>query len=77
MQKKEFLNLIEDALEADENTLTGDELLENLDLWDSLAIVTFIAMVDGEFDVTLSPEKIEVAKTIQDLIALLGDKIVS
>jgi acyl carrier protein len=75
VKQSEFLNLLEETIEADENSLSGKSQLEELDCWDSLAIVTFIAMVDENFDIILSPEKISKSKTIQDLILMLGDKI--
>ena len=77
MTKKKFLNLLEEALEADENSLTCEDELDGSPLWDSLAIVVFIAMVDENFDVTLSPGNIAEAKTVQDLVDMLGDKIQS
>ena len=75
MTKKEFLTIIEEIVEAEEKTLSGTEELSSFDMWDSLAIVTFIAKIDEELDITLSPEKISEAETVQDLIGLLGDKI--
>jgi acyl carrier protein len=77
MTKKEFLNLLEEIAEAEEGTLTGNESLSDLEIWDSLGIVTFIARIDEELDVTLSPEKISQAESIQDLINLLEGKIES
>lgn len=75
MTKKEFLSLLEETLEADENSLNGKEELEYLDVWDSLGVVSFISMVDEEFDITLSPEDILKAKTVQGLLDMLGDNI--
>jgi len=75
MTKQDFLTQLEDVLEADGGTITGAELLAELDGWDSLAVVSFIARIDELFDVTLSPEKIARSKSVSDLIALLGDKI--
>lgn len=77
MTKQEFITLFEDILEYEPGTLIGDEETEALDGWDSLAHVSFIAMVDENFEVTLSPQKIADAKSIPELIALLGDKITS
>ena len=75
MTKKEFLALLEDMLEANAGSMTGEESLNELEGWDSLAVMGFIAMVDQNFGVTLSPPKIAKSKSVQDLIVLLGDKI--
>jgi acyl carrier protein len=75
MTKNEFLTELEIALEAEAGSLTGDEILSDLEGWDSLAVMVFIAMVSEKFDVTLSASSIANSKSIADLIALLGDEI--
>ncbi|MFC1453930.1 acyl carrier protein [Verrucomicrobiota bacterium] len=75
MTKQEFLTHLEDILEADAGSVTGDEALTDLAGWDSLAVMAFIAMVDEKFDVVLSASKLAGSKNVGDLIALLGDKI--
>ena len=75
MNKNEFISLLEEASEADENSLSEETLLEELEVWDSLAIVSFIALVDEHLEVTLSPDKLANAKSVQDLIAMVGGKI--
>jgi acyl carrier protein len=75
MNKEEFISLLEEASESDENSLSEETLLEELESWDSLAIVSFIALVDEHLEVTLSPDKLANAKTVQDLIVMVGAKI--
>lgn len=75
MTKKELLQMFEEIVEADPDTLTGEELIENLESWDSLAIVNLIALVDENFGITLSPEKIMKSKTVNELISLLDGYI--
>ncbi|GAU09371.1 acyl carrier protein [Desulfoplanes formicivorans] len=75
MNKKKFLNEIEEIIEVDAETLSGDELLEDLEDWDSLAVMGFIAMVDRQFSMTLDAEKIGQCKSVNDLCGLLGDKV--
>jgi acyl carrier protein len=71
----EFLNVIEEILELDEGILDGSELINDLDGWDSLAVVSFIAEVDSELDLTLNPNLISNANSIADLKALVADKL--
>ena len=75
MTKQEFLSLFEEILEAAPGTLKGDEPLPGMEGWDSLAVVSLIAMVDEQAGLTLSPKEIAKAATVADLIGLLGDKI--
>ena len=75
MNKKEFLNKIEEIIEVEENSLTGSELLEDLEDWDSLAVMGFIAMIDVNFALTIRAEKINECKTVNDLASLLGDHV--
>ena len=75
MTKREFLSELEEILEADPGSLKGDEPLPGLEGWDSLAVVSLIAMVDEQFGMTLSPKKIAKAGSVADIIGLLGDKI--
>jgi acyl carrier protein len=75
MTKREFLSELEEILEADPGSLKGNEPLNGLEGWDSLAVVSLIAMVDEQLDMTLSPKKIAKAGSVADIIGLLGDKI--
>ena len=75
MKKADFLLLLEDVIEADPHTLTGNEILRQVDGWDSMAVMGFIALVDEQFDLNLAPKRISECKTVDDLIALLGDRI--
>jgi acyl carrier protein len=75
MKKVEFLEAFEEVLEADPDTITESQPLAGLDGWDSLAIMAFIAMVDEKFGMNIPPPEIVKAKTVGDLVVLLGDKI--
>jgi acyl carrier protein len=75
MTKKDFLTHLEEVLEADAGSITGNEFLNDLPGWDSLAAMVFIAMVDEKFNINLSAPKLADSKTVGDLIALLGDQI--
>jgi acyl carrier protein len=72
---REFLNQFEEIIEAAPNSLKGTELLSDLERWDSLAVVGFIAMIDEHLEMTVPAKKISQAKTVADLIALTGGKV--
>ena len=70
---KGFLSKLADALEIEVDTISLDTPLSSLD-WDSLAIISTIALVDECFGVVISAEKIAESQTIGDIIEL-GEKI--
>ncbi|MBP2230502.1 acyl carrier protein [Azospirillum agricola] len=72
MDRKEFLLALDETLELEPGTLTGDETLESLEAWDSLAVISFIALVDERLNIVVEGEKLARAKTVSDLLALAG-----
>lgn len=72
MTRAEFLAALEEMLEADAGSLSPDTALDSLDSWDSLAVISFIALVDEHFDHVVAGEDLAKAKTIGDLLALTG-----
>lgn len=75
MTKQEFLRNLEDLLETNPGSIKEDQALADLNGWDSLTVIGFIAMIDEQFGVSLPSQIIGEAKTVLDLIALLGDRI--
>jgi acyl carrier protein len=71
MNRSDFLNKLADILEVDVSQLTGPENLADVGNWDSLSIITFVAMVDSDFQLMVDPEKLQKAKTVDDLLALV------
>ena len=72
MDRKDFLLALDETLELEPGTLTGAETLESLDSWDSLAVISFIALVDETMNIVVEGEKLARAKTVDDLLALAG-----
>jgi acyl carrier protein len=66
-----ILNLIEDALELEFNSLTESDLLLNLPEYDSMAKLSLIVLSDDEFNKKLSGEKIREFKTVGDIVNFL------
>jgi acyl carrier protein len=74
MGSNEFLDGLAEVLEQDPASLTGEALLADLN-WDSLAFVSFIAMVDTRFGVTVPPRDLVQCRTVADLAALVGSLV--
>jgi len=72
MSKQKFLLLLDELFEEDPNTLTGDERLQDIEIWDSLTALGFIALVDEQFNIILSGNDIENCETVNDLVNLVS-----
>ena len=72
MSKMEFLGHMNEILELPSGTLAGAEKLDELDVWNSLAMMSFIAFADEHFRLSLSPRQFMSAHTINDLGKLVG-----
>lgn len=74
MSRVELLCEIDKMLELPSGTLQGPEVLAELENWDSMAVVTFIALADSAGGVTLSAKQIGNCETVNDLITLVSQK---
>lgn len=72
MDKPAFFAAVAEILEADPAGLTGDELISDVGNWDSLSVISFVAMVDSDLDQIVDGEQLKGAKTLNDLAALVG-----
>ncbi|MBU1695323.1 MAG: acyl carrier protein [Verrucomicrobia bacterium] len=75
MKKAEFLLLLDELMELPQGTLKGPEKLVSLAQWDSLASVGFIALVDRHLGMAVDPGKLAEAATVDDLLALVKEKL--
>lgn len=74
--RAEFYATIDDILDLPPGTVKGDEMLKELPAtWDSLAIVSYIAAVNGLFGVVLSGEKVKATKSVAELMGLVQPHI--
>jgi acyl carrier protein len=72
MDKPAFFAAVAEILEADPAGLTGEETIASVGNWDSLSVISFIAMVDSDLGQIVDGEKLKDAKTLNDLAALAG-----
>ena len=71
MTNEKKIELLEDMLELDPGTLTPETVLSSLDEWDSIAMISFIALVDDEFDKIIKGAEIRAQQTVADLMKLM------
>jgi acyl carrier protein len=75
MTRTIFLRMFEETIMAAPGSLTGNESLEALKDWDSLAVVVFIAQADDHFSISLSGDDILRCRTVNDLSGLLETRV--
>jgi len=73
MGKQEFLEELFEELEIESvEKLTYDIVLEDLEEFDSLAVMSIIALVHENFDLKLSAQDFKDFKTVGDLASKVG-----
>lgn len=75
MTKQEFYAQLDEILENPAGTIKGNEQIADLERWDSLAAILFIAMLDQHLGLTVDASKVAECKSVENLLALAGDKI--
>lgn len=71
---EEFIYHIAEILDITPEEVQMESKLTDFDNWDSLAALSFIAMVDEEYDISLKGEDIRKANTIEDLFEIIKSK---
>ena len=69
---QQYENLMAEILEV--NSVNESDVLVEFDCWDSLTVLSIIALADDSFKVSLSAAEINASKTIGDLKKLISDK---
>lgn len=68
MTREEKIEIIADILEMDGQNIKEDTILEELETWDSIAVLAVISVINEKFDRYPTAEEIKTYKTIQDLM---------
>lgn len=74
MENQQILHDIEEVVDVEPGTLRGNEKLEDLANWDSLAFLSFLAMADARYGLTLAPEAIRDCSSVADLCDILAER---
>ena len=73
MTENKKMELIAEVLEVEVDGLTPETKLGDLDEWDSIALISFIAMMDDEFDKIIKGSVVKEQKTVADLMAMMEE----
>ena len=72
MSRDAFLSEIDEILGLRPGTLKGNEKLEELQNWDSTALIGVIVLAESASDRHISPDQIVNCSTVADLLRLAG-----
>ena len=71
MNVEEFITNLEKSINASAGSIKDGQPLTEILEWDSLAVVSFIALADSQYGKNVSPASLKDCKTVSDLAALL------
>ena len=72
MTREEFLLEMDEILGMRAGTLRGDEKLEELQNWDSTALIGLIVLAETANNTHISPDQVVGCSTVADLFGWLG-----
>jgi len=72
MQKK--LELIANALDVDKDLIVPEKVLEELEEWDSMGVISIISMLDKNYKVQLKADQIKDLKTVSDILEHMQER---
>jgi acyl carrier protein len=70
MTREEFLLEMDEILGLRAGTLRGDEKLEELENWDSTALISLIVLAETSNNAQISPDQVVGCSTVADLLRL-------
>ena len=71
MTEQEKMEELVDVLEMDLGEFDRDTVLEEVETWDSVAVLSFIALMNDKFDMIFHASEIDVCKTVGDLMDMM------
>lgn len=66
--RKEFLNELDDVFEVELGTITPQTKFKDLEEWDSVTLLSLVAVFEEEYGVVLSNDIIDKSDTILELV---------
>lgn len=71
MTDAQKIKMLEEMMELEVGTLKPETNLNDIEEWDSIALISFIALMDDEFDKVVKGSVVKEQKTVADLMALM------
>ena len=73
MKMKEKIEFLEEIMDLDEETLTQDMDLDDLDEWDSLSVLSLTVEMKKRYGMDLTTEIVKKFKTVADICNYIPD----
>lgn len=67
MSVQEFVKNFAEAIEVDITSVMPETVFKDIEIWDSMAVLNVIAMVDDRYQKAIGGDEIENSNTIDDL----------
>ena len=67
MDIEKFITQLEDVFEKDASSITASDTFRDYDEWDSLSVLSLVAMLEDEYGVIIPRDKFDGIKTVQGL----------
>jgi len=74
MKTEDFINELKDALEIEDGEITLETNLKELEEYDSLSVLSIIAMIDENFGKQIPSSDFIKITTIKSLMDLIGEE---
>ncbi len=71
MTDQEKMEELVDVLEMDLGEFDKDSILKDMDTWDSVAVLSFIALMDERFGKQYHASEVVLCETVQDLMNMM------
>lgn len=72
--KEQVINLLAEILEIEENDLTEETILDDLEQWDSMAKLSLIVVMSDEFCLKATSSDIKKFKQVKDIIKFITNQ---
>jgi acyl carrier protein len=69
--KEQFLNQVKETLEITDREINFEDNFKEYDEWDSLNLLSIIAMIDEEYGVTIDSNTMSKITTIEELYNII------
>tara|TARA_B100000945_G_C19952402_1_gene399160 strand:- start:93 stop:317 length:225 start_codon:yes stop_codon:yes gene_type:complete len=71
--EKDFLINVANVLEIDSD-LSLSDVFRDYQEWDSLALLSLLSMIDDEYEVIISEQKLNEMKTLNDILNFINNE---
>ncbi|WP_291106546.1 acyl carrier protein [Flavobacterium sp. UBA6195] len=65
--EQKFIDLFKETLEIEDRTISLSDEFRAFDEWDSLALLSVIAMIDEEYDIIIESNTFQKLQTVGDI----------